>query len=282
MKVIPFILLLSLVFSSCQEEQDAKQTAVTQKMEMLTSISPEKKSKDSTITNSTIMPKPNPSFDKDYIMGKFNPTKHKDFVVIANTHSSRAGMYLRKDAYKAFKEMYEAAKADGINFKIISATRNFASQKSIWEGKWTGTRLLEGGQNAAKTIPDPQTRALKILEYSSMPGTSRHHWGTDIDINNLTNAYFEKGKGLKEYTWLQANAPSFGFCQSYTPKGEERPYGYEEEKWHWSYLPIARLLTTEAKRVLKNENIEGFLGSETATGIGVLEKYVLGINKECL
>ena len=38
--------------------------------------------------------------------------------------------------YVKFKEMHTAAKKDGINFLIVSGTRNFDEQKSIWERKW--------------------------------------------------------------------------------------------------------------------------------------------------
>jgi len=218
----------------------------------------------------------------DYLVGKFTPSKHPDFALIGKTHSSRGGMYLRKAAYAKFVEMTEAAKKDGVQFIIKSATRNFAAQKVIWEGKWNGNRLLEGKENAKKNYPDPNTRALKILEYSSMPGTSRHHWGTDFDVNAFTNAYFEKGKGLKEYEWLVAHAHEYGFCQPYTPKGTERPDGYNEEKWHWSYLPIAKKLTDQYQLRISNKDISGFEGADTAEGINVIKKYVLGINEVCL
>ncbi|MEM9823522.1 MAG: M15 family metallopeptidase [Bacteroidota bacterium] len=216
------------------------------------------------------------------LMGKIKPSQHPNFVVIARKYASRNGMYLHKAAYQAFQEMHTAAAADGISLTIKSATRPFAAQKIIWEGKWTGKRLTSDGQNLAKTTPDPKARALKILEYSSMPGTSRHHWGTDIDLNSFTNAYFEKGKGLKEYEWLVKNAPKYGFCQTYTPKGPERPHGYNEEKWHWSYLPVAQKLTEQYQLRLSDQDIKGFLGAETAVEIEVVRKYVLGINQECL
>lgn len=230
--------------------------------------------------------KPAITFDStittDYIMGKFNPAKHPNFVKIAPKHANRNDRLLRKEAYADFIKMYEAAKKDGITLKIISATRNFATQKIIWEGKWTGKRLHESKENLAKTTPDPTERAIKILRWSSMPGTSRHHWGTDIDLNNLTNSFFEKGEGLKIYTWLTANAATYGFCQPYSPKGAERPDGYNEEKWHWSYLPIAKKLTQQARIRLKNDMISGFKGSETAISIGVVDKFILGINEDCL
>lgn len=217
----------------------------------------------------------------DYVMGKFEPAQHEDFTKIELKYADREGMYLRKDTYAAFLKMYEAAKEEGIKLQIRSATRNFANQKRIWEGKWTGKRLIENGENLAKTTPNFKERALKILRFSSMPSTSRHHWGTDIDLNAFTNAYFEKGEGKKIYDWLQANASTYGFCQPYSPKDEKRPDGYNEEKWHWSYLPVALPLTNFAKDSLKNELISGFKGAEAAVEIGVVEKYVLGINEVC-
>jgi zinc D-Ala-D-Ala carboxypeptidase len=222
------------------------------------------------------------SISTAYLMGQFDPERHPDFTAIAKEHASREGMYLRKDAYAKFVEMAAAAKKDGVHFTIKSATRNFDAQKTIWEGKWNGTRLLEGNENAHKAYPDPTKRALKILEYSSMPGTSRHHWGTDMDLNDFTNAYFEKGKGLKEYKWLVAHAGEYGFCQPYTAKGAERPDGYNEEKWHWSYLPISKNLSDQFKLRITNADITGFEGAAVAQDIKVVEKYVLGINKACL
>ncbi len=221
------------------------------------------------------------SITLDYLMGKFDPKQNIEFIKVDQKHASRTDFYLRKGTYNAFQKMYKAAKKEGIQLQIISATRPFSHQKRIWEAKWNGSRKIEG-KDISKTKSDPVKRALKILEYSSMPGTSRHHWGTDMDINALTNEYFEKGKGLKEYEWMVKNAAQFGFCQPYSQKGKDRPNGYNEEKWHWSYLPFAKKLTDQYKLRLKDELISGFDGAESAVKIGVIEKYVLGINTECL
>ncbi|MCB0585460.1 MAG: M15 family metallopeptidase [Phaeodactylibacter sp.] len=221
-------------------------------------------------------------FTLDYVMGHFDPATHPGFTLVDTRFADREGLYLRKDTYEAFLRMYEAAKKDDVTLTIRSATRNFDYQKGIWERKWTGAQAIENGKDASKAYPNPKERALKILEYSSMPGTSRHHWGTDMDLNAFTNKYFETGEGLKIYEWLSAHAAEYGFCQPYSPKGEARPYGYNEEKWHWSFLPIAQPLTALAKEKLKDDMITGFKGAESATEIGVVEKYVLGINPECL
>ncbi len=221
-------------------------------------------------------------FTVDYLMGKFDPAAHAAFVPLQAEHTNKSNVFLRRDTYESFQRMYQAALEDGVRLIIVSATRNFNAQKGIWEAKWTGARLVEGGENLAETTPDPKERALKILRYSSMPGTSRHHWGTDIDLNSLNNAYFAEGEGKKIYDWLTANAADYGFCQPYTPKGEERPYGYNEERWHWSYIPVAEQLTTMAADQLTNDMISGFQGAESAGLIDVVDKYVLGVNVACL
>lgn len=211
-----------------------------------------------------------PSVDNNYLLGKFDPKTRPDFVVVDKPYTDRAGMLLRREAFEAFKSMFAAAQQDGIVLRIISSTRTFAQQKAIWEGKWT---------RFATAAPAPKDRALKILEYSSMPGSSRHHWGTDIDLNDLNNAAFERGgKHEKVYAWLAAHAQDYGFCQPYTAG---RPSGYHEEKWHWSYLPLSRSLLALYQQQLSEKDLQGFLGAETAVEIGMVKNYVLGINTAC-
>jgi LAS superfamily LD-carboxypeptidase LdcB len=216
-----------------------------------------------------------------YLTGKFEPSQHPDFVPVANRYTDGDPYVLHRDTYAAFERMHAAALADGVDLRIVSATRNFERQKQIWEAKWNGRRLLEGREKADEVYPDPADRARAILRYSSMPGTSRHHWGTDIDLNALTNAFFDAGEGKRIYDWLTTHAADYGFCQPYTPKGSERPNGYEEERWHWSYLPLATRLTDYAATELRDEDISGFAGAAAAPRIAVIENYVLGINPAC-
>ena len=216
----------------------------------------------------------------DFVMGRFDPANHPRFVRIDAAYSTKSNIYLLDSAYTAFIRMYKAASAEGVTLQILSAARNFTYQKGIWERKWTGETTLSDGTKASDLV-DPADRAKKILLYSSMPGTSRHHWGTDIDLNNFNNGYFEQGKGLREYNWLTEHASKYGFCQPYTSKQDGRT-GYEEEKWHWTYLPVSTHLTAFCADHLSNEMIEGFMGSESAVPIKVKENYVLGISELCL
>lgn len=219
--------------------------------------------------------------DIKYITGRFNQRKHPDFVRLDDRYCAYPDMYLRKEVYQAFLEMRAAAQKDGIKLVIRSATRNFFTQKRIWENKWTGKRNLSSGENLAKT-KSHVTRAKKILLYSAMPGSSRHHWGTDIDLNDLANSYFEKGRGYKMYQWMLKNAHDHGFYLVYTEKGPKRKTGYNEERWHWTYLPTSKKILAQAKKVLKDEDFKGFLGAETAPKIHIVRDFVLGINPECL
>ena len=234
------------------------------------------------VTEPDTLPLIRSDFDLDYLRGRFDPAAHPDFTAVAERYTDGDGTYyLRKDTYEAFQRMWAAAQAAAVDLRIISATRNFDRQKAIWEAKWTGQRLLEGREKAPEAYPDAKDRALAILRWSSMPGTSRHHWGTDLDLNALNNAHFAAGAGKKTYDWLTAHAADYGFCQPYTEKGPDRPDGYNEEKWHWSYVPVARRLTELARAQLNDARIDGFEGAEAATAIGVVEKYVLGVSGAC-
>lgn len=229
----------------------------------------------STTSHSKLVP------SERFLLGKFTVSRQAGFVKISKKYASRSGMYMQSLAYDAFRAMYRDAKTKGINLKILSATRNFAHQKSIWEAKWTGKRQVGGVRNIHRVVKEPVARARKILEYSSMPGSSRHHWGTDIDLNAFNNHYFATGIGKKTYNWLVNNAPRYGFCQPYTAKSAQRPFGYNEEKWHWSFQPLSQYYTEQAELRLSDTKFRGFKGSETAARIGVLKHYVLGINADC-
>jgi zinc D-Ala-D-Ala carboxypeptidase len=218
---------------------------------------------------------------KTYLTGKFEPSTRKNFALVPSSYTILGPVYLRKETFEAFQKMEAAARLDGIELKLASATRNFNYQKGLWEKKWTGDALVEG-KNLAVSIPEGRERFQKILEYSAAPGTSRHHWGTDIDLNYAVPEYFESGKGKLEYEWLRENARKFGFCQVYNEKNQLRPAGYNEEKWHWSYLPLARQLTQDYKKNITEADLGGFLGAEYISELNLIDDYVLGINPECL
>jgi LAS superfamily LD-carboxypeptidase LdcB len=213
---------------------------------------------------------PNDTLLIKYLLGKIDYTKYPYFTSISTEHCTKP-TYLHKETYKKFKEMFTAAKKDGVVLKIISGTRNFNEQKGIWERKWATNIKTMDSISAAK----------KILLYSSMPTTSRHHWGTDMDINSLENSYFESGQGLKEYNWLKKNASKYGFCQVYTDKKTVARDGYQLEKWHWSYIPLASQYLKKYNQLIDYSLIKGFQASNLASKLRAIEEYVNGIDKKC-
>lgn len=220
---------------------------------------------------------------EDYLLGKFERTKLDKFI----NKNEKDVHHLRPDTIAALNRMIEAYDLDRIqnnknaqHIFIKSAFRSFYDQKSIWEDKFTGKRKMREDV----TGKTPEQIIELILEYSSAPGTSRHHWGTDMDLNALQNDYFDpKGKGGYLYEWLQKNADKFGFCQPYNELEKRGNKGYKEERWHWSFAPIANHLKSDWEKLFNDKKISfekgKFLGSEILKNRPLL--YVTSINESC-
>lgn len=92
-----------------------------------------------------------------------------------------------------------------------------------------------------------EERQREILGASAAPGISRHHWGTDFDLFSLNPRNFLQGAVFHdEWLWMQQNAFQHGYFQPYQP--HDHQHAYMEERWHWSYYPIAQALTVFARQ----------------------------------
>mgnify|MGYP001064624417 CR=1 FL=1 len=198
-------------------------------------------------------------FSKEELLGKIDPEKHPDFVKF---QSNGRIHYLRNEVWVALSNMIEKARTDGINLYVVSSFRSFETQKTIWEKKLKKYSKLYGDKFIA---------VKKTLEYSAMPGTSRHHWGTDVDLVSVDPGFFTTHKGKRIYLWLKENAPQFGFFQPYGKNSKS----YKEEKWHWSYKKIAEKFMEEYKSKITYDDINGFSGAEYAKNLNIIENYVL-------
>ncbi|RIJ31006.1 DUF2785 domain-containing protein [Henriciella algicola] len=196
------------------------------------------------------------------------------FWEVPESWAVRSGMYAEYDTLEAYGRMREAAARDGVHLVILSAFRSFRHQRFIWENKWQDRYERLAGVS-------PRDIALNIMRYSAMPGTSRHHWGTDLDLNAFNNAYFDTPEGKPVYDWLKAHAGEYGFCEVYSPRASGRQIGYEPERWHWSYIPTAsRYLAAYVEAAEAAPH--GFAGDEAVPEIDWLSEFVLGIDPECL
>lgn len=217
---------------------------------------------------------------KDWLLGKFNPATHPEFVEVPLHLCDEPGHYLLKPVLEAWLKLYAFAEESGVELKIISSTRTFERQKAIWENKWFG-RTLTNGIDLSQTTYNDEEKASEILKYSAMPGTSRHHWGTDIDFNSVENDYFKTDKGFREYIWMKLSAENFGFCRPYCDLTARNNKGYQEEQWHWSFFPLSRTFRKAYLNRLEYADISGFEGSHTAPTLYIFEDYVDGISNKC-
>lgn len=216
--------------------------------------------------------------EEDYLIGKFDATQHPGLFLQVTSIPTSYPMWLRIDAYNAFSHLYRDLLSENPtlprSLPLVSALRNLTYQGGIWNRKWDG---------AYKNITNPVLRGLGIMEWSAMPGTSRHHWGTDLDFYSLENGDFEHGPGLIIYTWMKANAHKYGFCQPYTAG---RCAGYNEEKWHWSYLPVSSPLRQAWNAVYGDTSICKWASKvefQGAKAVGIMASaYVNTINSACL
>ena len=207
----------------------------------------------------------NSQFSKSLLLDKFNPATDSNFVLIPEHMASNKSMYCHRETFQAYLVMRDSALRDGITLTIVSATRNFDRQKQIWDRKWQNTQ------------GNDSTKIRKIMRYSSMPGTSRHHWGTDLDFISVEPEDWTHGKGLRIYNWLCLNAHKFGFFQPYT--ADPARTGYAEERWHWSYAPLSKPYLEAYRQKITAEDITGFSGSYLVDSLGIIQSHVFGISE---
>ncbi len=149
----------------------------------------------------------------------------------------------------ALTSLSDALKKNGFELGIASSFRSFEAQLKIWNAKATGQRPLLDSQ--AKPLEfsklTPKEIVSSILRWSALPGLSRHHWGTDLDVydrKSLPEGYqvqlipseFEgQGYFSKMHQWLDQNMEQYGFFRPYA----KDLGGVSPERWHISYAPLA-------------------------------------------
>lgn len=174
--------------------------------------------------------------------------------VMGNTteHLARKGDYvgvLHADVARPFSALKAQASKVGFDLKIISGYRSFSRQLGIWNAKAQGERPVLDDES--KEIDISQLSSVEtmhaILRWSALPGTSRHHWGTDFDIYDaaaiddnyqvqlIPEETVEGGPFGPMHKWLDEVLPQTDFYRPY----EFDRGGTGPERWHLSYAPIA-------------------------------------------
>ncbi len=149
----------------------------------------------------------------------------------------------------SFLAMRDAATAAGIDLVAASGFRDFDRQLLLWNRKWRGERPLldRAGQLLDPAGLDDAGRVEAILCWSAIPGGSRHHWGTDVDVIDaaamppgyqvqlVPEEYAVSGVFARLAAWLDENMGRFGFHRPYSTEG----CGAGIEPWHLSYAPVS-------------------------------------------
>jgi LAS superfamily LD-carboxypeptidase LdcB len=173
---------------------------------------------------------------------------------------------LHARAIAPFLSMRCAALADGFDLVPVSGFRDFSRQLAIWNAKFTGERSVLDAAGGLIDVRDlaPEERIDAILLWSALPGASRHHWGTDVDLIDAraTPPGYQPQLNSEEFSpggpyaalagWLLAHAARFGFF---------RPYqgvlsGVRPEPWHFSFAPIAENARRSLSPAVLREAIE--------------------------
>jgi LAS superfamily LD-carboxypeptidase LdcB len=159
-----------------------------------------------------------------------------------------SGILVHRQVIEPLQQMIAAANRDGIALTVASGFRNFSRQQGIWQAKYSGERALldSQGQPVEFASLTEQQRIETILRWTALPGTSRHHWGTDFDLYDIDSQgelplqlepheYQQGGPQYLCWCWLQQHAKHYGF---YWPYDRERN-GVAPEPWHLSFGSVA-------------------------------------------
>ena len=148
-------------------------------------------------------------------------------------------------------DLKQSAQKAGYNLKIASGFRSFQRQSDIWNQKAAGNRpiLDKKGKLLDVSTADPNNIAQAILRWSALPGASRHHWGSEIDVYDehtlspdyqlqLSSEEFASNGIFGDFNhWLSAHLETES-CDFYRPYATDRG-GVSPEPWHLSFKPIA-------------------------------------------
>ncbi|MEQ5041976.1 M15 family metallopeptidase [Providencia manganoxydans] len=179
---------------------------------------------------------------------------------------------LQFNATKAFLAMQQAAAKAGFKLQSASAFRDFSRQQLIWNEKFVGKRPVLDKQSQPLDIALLTEGELceAILHLSALPGASRHHWGTEIDVYDplrlpadqslqLEPWEYEDGGYFAELNqWLTDNMATYDFYRPFTAKDA----GVAYEPWHISYWPLSH----EAEQLLTPNVIASVLQQEEILG----------------
>lgn len=202
----------------------------------------------------------------------FMKTTAAQFLGISDEHIDM--LSLEKPVHQAIVEPLKRLKAKaasaGFDLRIASGFRDFERQRAIWNAKVQGVRPVLAHDESELDIDSLSKPALvqAILRWSALPGCSRHHWGSEIDVYDAAaiDDDYQLQLTVKEaetifvdfYTWLGDSIKAGASEGFYQPYAEDRG-GISPEPWHLSYKPIS----AEFESVLNERELLDCLRSQS-------------------
>lgn len=170
----------------------------------------------------------------------------------ARTHVVQRGaprFAAHPEAAAAFLRLRDAAARDGIDLAPFSSFRSYDAQSRIWKKKFSGQAPLYdlSGRVRDRSGMTEDDVIRHILDWSALPGASRHQWGTEIDVVDaavmppgyspqlLPAEVAEGGLFAPLHRWLDAHIHEHGFFRPYA----RFQGGMFPEPWHLSYAPVS-------------------------------------------
>lgn len=167
----------------------------------------------------------------------------------------------------ALRRLATSAQHASYSLRVASSYRSFERQLLIWNAKALGARpvLDEASQPVTMDDLSDSEKVFAILRWSALPGASRHHWGTDLDIydaSRMPSGYqvqltleetLDEGPFAEFHEWLtnELHTNDYGFYRPYVAGvGCVSP-----EPWHLSYAPLANQYATELSLSMLREKI---------------------------
>ena len=178
------------------------------------------------------------------------------------------GVRVHRDVVRPFLDLKDEARGAGFDLRCLSGFRSFEQQLSIWNRKALGKLAVLDSNAAPLDIEQLSEKELvfAILRWSALPGASRHHWGTDLDVydaNARPEGYEIElipeevnagGMFGPLHEWLDgriADGAAFGFFRPY----DQDRQGVAPELWHLSHGPTATALEQQLTPGLLRETI---------------------------
>jgi LAS superfamily LD-carboxypeptidase LdcB len=171
---------------------------------------------------------------------------------MTNSAAKLGGQTVCAQILAPLQSLTHRAAQQGFELCVASGFRSFERQLVIWNAKAEGLRPVLDDQNRVINLAslDELQRVVAIMRYSALPGASRHHWGSDIDIYDraalikgasvqlLPSESAVGGSFYKFHQWLEVLLQR-GDCEGfYRPYNVDRG-GVAPEPWHFSYAPMA-------------------------------------------